>query len=86
MGVRECQERIDSREFSEWIAYDAIDPIGPDRPERNSAQVCAVIANSVRGKGDKAWHMKDFLPRYGPPQRRTVAELAAILNRHFVRG
>ena len=55
MSVARCQQEVDSREFSEWMAYYRIDPWGEERADLRSGTICAVLANinSARGKSFK---------------------------------
>ena len=59
--VREAQERCDSREFAEWIAYDTIAPLGSERTNILVAILSSVMANAFRGKSGKAIEAKDIL-------------------------
>lgn len=51
MSVRRAQQEVDSREFSEWLAYDRLDPIGGERLDLNTALIVSAIMNSNRSKG-----------------------------------
>jgi len=62
--VAELNERIDSRELSEWIAYYNIEPFGQDRMELMLAQLTAVLANANRGKKGRPFRVGDFLIGY----------------------
>jgi hypothetical protein len=77
----ELAASITSKQFSEWMAFDRIEPIGEERIERMLALVCAVIANCHRTKGRK-WQVKDFLPDYQrePGERMTVEQSADFLK------
>ena len=54
-------ERISGRELSEWIAFDAVEPIGDRRLDLLFAYLMAVTVNLHRGKDDKAAKVEDFL-------------------------
>lgn len=56
------QSELTSREFSEWIAFDRLEPIGPLRADFASAQICALVANALRGAGGKTYAPIDFMP------------------------
>lgn len=58
MTVRRLLSEIDSRELSEWMAYDRINV--PDAWQQN-AQLCVVVAKSMGGKKCRVQY-KDFLP------------------------
>jgi len=58
MTVRELLNRMDSAEFTEWMIYNELEPIGDDwRPQ---ATVAAVIANA--NSTGKSFSADDFLP------------------------
>lgn len=61
MSVREAQARIDSHEFSEWMAYYHIDPFGWERFDFGLGQLCAVIGNLFRSKKDRKLTPQDFM-------------------------
>ena len=56
------QSELTSREFSEWLAFDRLEPIGPMRSDFASAQICALVANALRGAGGKTYAPIDFMP------------------------
>ena len=62
MTVRELLQRMDSRELSEWLAYDQIEPIGAVRGDLNAGIISSTIANCHRGKNQKAFTPVDFMP------------------------
>jgi hypothetical protein len=84
MTVREAQERIDSREFAEWIAYDRMDPIGQDRADLRAALVSATVARSIGGgKAEINDFMLKFEPRENPKPKdwRTLrANMLALVK------
>ena len=67
MSVRRAQAEIDSREFSEWIAYHGLEPFGEERADLRAGIVAATVANVHRGRGQRALKPADFMPK--PPQR-----------------
>lgn len=74
-------EAISAREFAEWMAYDRISPIDArERVELSCAIVAATIANANRGKSQRAFEPKDFMPDWSGTRRKpkSVAELFAI--------
>jgi len=68
--VRELLGVLDSRELTEWMAFDAVEPIGGRRGDVQAAVVASTMANIWRGKDGKALGVQDFLPEYGPRVRR----------------
>lgn len=62
MSVRQAQREIDSREFSEWLAFYDLEPFGELRADLRSGLICASMANAWRGKDDPAAKPSDFMP------------------------
>lgn len=56
----EAQQRISSREYAEWIAYNNISPIGDERAELSRA----IIANTVAACHGNKSKLADFMPRW----------------------
>ena len=73
-SVREAQQRIDSREFVQWIALYNIEPWGEVRNDFMVAQLCAIMVNAWRGKGSKAVQAADFMPRFDRPTKTTTTK------------
>jgi len=80
MSVRRAQQEISSAEFAEWQAYASIEPFGEERADLRSAIVACVIANSNRSKSQKAFKVKDFMPKFGRPKEQTWQEMKNIFN------
>jgi len=77
MSVRRAQQEIDSSEFAEWIAYDRLDPYGPERADLNAAIIAREVALPNMKKGAKITPA-DFMPKYGRrPERQTVSQMRA---------
>jgi len=75
MSVAEAQERISSAEFTEWCAYDRIEPYGPERVDFLAAMICDTVAKAA---GVKTTKPADFMPRFDRVRKRqTVAEMRA---------
>jgi hypothetical protein len=56
---------MDSAELTEWMAYEKISgPLGPERIDVLSSIVAATVANTARGKGQRAKEPADFLPEW----------------------
>lgn len=62
MSVREMLQRIDSKELSEWIAYDTLEPIGAVRTDLAAGIISSTVANCHRGKNSQAFKPTDFMP------------------------
>lgn len=82
MGVAECQARIGSAEFTDWLAYYQLEPWGEERADIRNAILCALVANVFRGKGRRA-KLKDFLPRFDeePRPRQSLSDMRAVMER-----
>lgn len=69
MSVRRAQQEISSREFSEWIAYDWVEPFGPDRDDLRQGITSAMLYNSHRPRGSRVADPSDYVlssDRTGP--------------------
>ena len=64
MTRREMLNRMDAKELSEWMAYDQIQPIGPQRTDLGLGIIAATIANCHRDpkKRSSAYEPSDFAP------------------------
>jgi len=60
--VGELLDRVDSRELTEWMAFDAIEPIGSWRDDYNSGMLCSLLANINRRKGAAPIPPQAFMP------------------------
>jgi hypothetical protein len=60
MSLRECQDRIDSREFSQWQAYWHFNPFGEE--PRMLAQISAILVNANRDPKSSAVGVDEMLP------------------------
>lgn len=76
--VRELLDSIDSKELSEWIAYDRVAGL-PD-PWLQTGIGCAVMRNSLASQGRPA-KPTDFMPiRLAPPGPKSAAENMAAMG------
>ena len=62
--------RMSGRELAEWVAFDAIDPIGAGRGDLQAAIVASTIANVWRPKNKRAYKIQDFIPKFKRPKKR----------------
>jgi len=79
MTVREAMRRVDSEEFSWWIAFNMVSPITDDRADLRSA-VTAWAAASAMGNKCK---VEDFVlefktKRRKPDARELMAKFAIV--------
>ena len=55
-------ERLSSHELVEWEIYSQHEPFGEERADLRAGIIAAVIANTNRGKDQKAFSPTDFMP------------------------
>jgi hypothetical protein len=60
-SLTEGLANISSRELSEWMAFDAVEPIGDSRLDLLFAYLMAVTVNLHKSKDDQAAKVEDFL-------------------------
>lgn len=80
MTVRELLERIDSRELSEWAAYEQVEgPLGGPREDVLAAIIASTVHNTAQSKKGKRVTPKDYLPQWDNRKSQTWQEqLAAV--------
>lgn len=72
MTVGELLDRVDSRELTEWEAYERVaGPVGPERLDLLFASLMSTIANVNRSKKTKPFKPEQFMPRWDPKARPT---------------
>ena len=68
---------MSSREFAEWLAYERLEPFGPERADARAALVAQTVANYA-GRTAKRWlTLRDFLLPLGRSEEELVEERAA---------
>lgn len=77
MGVREAQERIDSDEFTYWLAYHQLDPIGNERADYQSALIAHTVASAHSKKRPK---FDDFVLKFGEEKKNKLTSSDQILE------
>ena len=70
---------IDSAEFSEWIAFSEMDPIGEERDDYRTGIISAMIANAS-GRYKKSMTPQEFIPNYGGHDHRKVMSGDELLH------
>lgn len=89
MPVSELLNRISSRELSEWMAYDRLQPFGPERSDVNAGIVASTVANANRDskKRRKPFGPADFMPVFEKEKEATswqdLLTQVEILNAAF---
>lgn len=65
MSVRRTQKEINSAEFAEWMAYEELEPFGPQREDERAGMIAATLANVNRDPEKKSdpFVPFDFFPR-----------------------
>lgn len=82
MSVRRCQDEIDSAEFSEWMAYDQIDPIGAEREDLRMGILASTVVHAQHPKARCC--PADFMPKFDATagsrrkQGQTIEDMQAM--------
>lgn len=64
-SVRECQERVSSLEFTEWMAFERLSPLDPERQDLRFAVLMFHIYNLIASdKGGKRLTIMDFMLKF----------------------
>lgn len=83
MTVRELLDRVDSRELTEWMAYEHVTgPFGPDRSDIHAGIIASTVANASKGKRGKKFEPKDFIPQWDKPEQTWEDQLRAVKQIH----
>lgn len=62
-----------SAELTEWMAYEQVTgPLGPERSDVLLASLTATVANTARGKGQRAKEPQDFMPKWDQGANRSA--------------
>jgi hypothetical protein len=78
--VDELLGSLDAVDIAEWMAFDRIEPFGEERADLRMAIVACTIANANRGKGQKAFKVDDFMPKFEPRKKQTVTQMGRMLG------
>jgi len=93
--VRELQNRMDSREFTEWIIFDRMEPGEPTQSSLQSASICAWIHAANKSKDAESPPLADFMVKIREPEtqqtrmqrlKSTLLMMATNLNGRKKRG
>jgi len=64
-SVAECQEKVSSREFVEWMAFERLSPLDPERQDLRFALLCFHIYNLlVTDKKGHKLSIMDFMLKF----------------------
>lgn len=77
---------MSARTFTEWQAYCAIEPFGPQADFWRAGLIASILANVNRAKkSDKLFQPEDFMPNglHPEPVKRDDAVTAELLSEQF---
>jgi hypothetical protein len=82
--VDNLKTRMTAREFSRWMRYNEIEPIGPRRLDYLASMIAACVINSV---SKKKVSVADVMPRWEgqrepPPPKTVEAKFRAFAFMH----
>lgn len=78
---RILSEQLTSREITDWIAYEMVEPFGEYRADLRAGIVAATVANVHRPKGRRAFKPEEFMPNFGErKQQQSVADMHMIFR------
>lgn len=80
MSVRRAQQEVSGPEFAEWMAYETLEPFGPDVQDLRFGILGSLIANVFAGKGRSA-KAEDFM--LGKRQRRREQQSVAEMKHNL---
>ena len=68
--VSVLQKQIDSREFSEWLVFNSIEPIGPFRDDIRFASISHIIVSAF---SKNAPSLQDFVPDFWSKKAKVMS-------------
>jgi len=84
MSVKETQLKIDSAEFTEWMAFHKRKPFSFDSVENILSIIAAMVANTLSKKGTRVMKPTDFIPSIKRrPKREDPKVMQAKLKSMF---
>lgn len=81
--VAELQERLDSDELTEWMAYALLDPFGGKRGDYQAAMITANLMNAQ--VGEVKFKLNDFMLQFGPQSAKRSARMTGVEMRDKLR-
>lgn len=63
--MSELDESLDSKEWTEWLAFDRLSPIGDDRQDLLAGIVAAAGVNVWQAKDGQSVSPEDLIPDWG---------------------
>lgn len=81
--MEDLLDDLSSQELTDWIALAGLEPWDEElREDIRHAQLCALLVNVNRGKGQRAAKVEDFLPDWygdrGKSRKATTPEQMAL--------
>lgn len=79
----EMLRRMPATEFSDWIAFASIEPIGDARADMRAALEACTFANyfkAANGSKTPPCKLEDFLFKFDPPKPQSDDHMKAILR------
>jgi hypothetical protein len=86
MSVEECQRKISSAEFAEWIAYERISPTDPERQDLRIALLCFHLVHLLGDTKGKNFKITDFLLDFDGTRVALTDEEKRERSRNFWRA
>ncbi len=85
--MAELGEALSAEELRDWMAFDALEPIGHRRDDLNAGLIASTIANVNRGRGSRVFRPADFMidfdGRLVEARRvRAAVDMRAFFERH----
>jgi len=74
MSVRRLLAEVDSEELAEWMAFAALEGLGPEREDFRAGQICATFANLHRDPKKDPFMPSDFMPHLNGDEEETDVE------------
>lgn len=68
----ELLNRISSREITEWMAFEQLEPFGAEAGYIGHAITASTVANVHRGSKQKVYEVSDFMPKRKKKEPQSV--------------
>jgi hypothetical protein len=79
--VPELLASTTSEELTEWMAYERLTgTIGPERGDLLHGILTATVANTARGKGQRAARAEDFIPKWAGKARQSWQDMLTAVR------
>jgi hypothetical protein len=87
MTVSSLLDNISSKELTEWMIYDKLEPFGDSRGDIQAGIISASVYNSQGGNKGKAYSPSDFIPKFWAKEEqvdyRPMLNTVILLNTMF---